>query len=133
MKKEYKKYVSYFQKVVTVGVLTCGKDHEEAEKEARAIMEGDNPIERCFYDETSFELSDSEEWQPDFDIISIDPSKDKHSLEYYIQANDQYTALIAKGCNKKIEEVTNEDFQKFFMDSIQEFIKKGEEKFGKLD
>lgn len=130
MKKEYKKYMSYFQKVTTVGVVTCAKNIKEAEAEAEQIVKNSNPVERCFYDETPFTLSDTEEWNPDIEILSVDPSKDNNHLDFTVKVNDEYSLYIAKACGKSVEDLTNEDFEKFFVDSISEFISKGEKKYG---
>jgi hypothetical protein len=133
MNTGYKQYMSYFQKVTTVGILTCGQDHSEAEEEARLIMKNSTPVERCFYDETPFELSDSEEWNPDIDIVSVHPTEDSKQLEYTIKTNVEYSQFVADSCGKKIEDLTDKDFEKFFLDSMAEFIAKGEKKYGKTE
>jgi hypothetical protein len=119
---EYKKYVSYFQKVTTIGILTCGKDYDEAMDEAKLIIKDTSSPNRCFYDETGFDYSDTEEWNPAVDIISIDPDGD--SLNMTISMNDKYTEAIAKSLGKSIGEVTEEDCQNFVKEALTSIVEK---------
>ena len=122
--EEYKKYMSYFQKVTTIGVITCGKNMKEAYEEAELTVNSIRPVERCFYDETQFELTDTEEWNPDIEIVSIDPTPDNKSLDYTIKANKEYSVFVAKSLGKKIENLTDKDFENFFLGSMKNLLLK---------
>jgi hypothetical protein len=127
---KYKKYICYFQKVVTVGIPACGKNYQEAEEEAKAVMnEGD--VKYCFFDETEFELSDSEEHNPKLEVTSINPSADGKALLYSINYNNEFLEDVSKITKISVSEINEETLQKFFLDSMKSFVKKGEEKFGK--
>lgn len=55
-----KKYIAYFQRVTTLGIVTSGERIEEAQEKAeRLIKQQDAP--QCFFDETTWELVDMEE------------------------------------------------------------------------
>jgi len=122
--------MSYFQKVITVGIVTCAKNEEEAEKLASAEITDGNTVERCYYDEGKFQLSDTEVWNPDFEIISVDPSSDNTHLDYTIKANEDYSKYVAESCGKKVADLTDEDFHTYFLECADEFIKKGEKLYG---
>jgi len=129
----YNKYMSYFQKVTTVGVVTCATNKEEASKLAEIEMTDGNTVERCYYDETKFKLSDTQEWNPDFEIISVDPSADNKHLDYTIKANEEYSKCVSEFCGKPVGELTDKDYENFFLDCAKEFIEKGEKVYGKVD
>lgn len=53
-----KTYVSYFQSVITIGILTKAKSIEEAERKATLARE--NNVAH-FFEQTPMEMSDTEE------------------------------------------------------------------------
>ena len=125
---KYKKYITYLQKVTTVGVVTCSKDSQEAMAEALRTIDSKNEPARCFYDETEFKVSDVEEWNPDIDIVSVDPSANGKSINYCMNINANMTQYVAKSCGKSISDIKDEDCEKFFIDCMNEFVAKGEKK-----
>lgn len=53
------RYISYFQSVTTVGVITVAKNIEEAEKKAMVEFKRKEDVDCRIFNQTPFELSDT--------------------------------------------------------------------------
>jgi len=124
MSSSYKKYISYFQRVQTIGVLSCGKGFDEAAREATALSK-ENPISRCFYDETEWELSDTAEYNPDIEVVDVDPSPDGESIEMRFNFSKKTADLIANNIGKSTCDITSEDLNDVLKVAIKSIINKG--------
>ena len=115
---KFNKYISYFQKVTTIGVVTCAKSYDEAERIAQAEFKSVDPT-KCFYDETEYELSDTEKLDPLVEIISEDPSQDGCSVEWQVNINNDMKEKIAKSMDKSPYDLTPEDCSQFMMQALE--------------
>ncbi len=57
---EDKKFVTWFQSVITIGIVTRAKDFDEADTKAKKIM-ADGGAKLAWFDQTPLEISDTEE------------------------------------------------------------------------
>lgn len=110
---EYGNFISYFQKVTTIGVITCGKDYDDAESEARLVFKNiSKEPDRMTFEETEWELSDTVEYDPEVSC-QIHPSFDKKSVEMNICFSEDMKCKIAKILNKDIDCITEQDVYSF--------------------
>ncbi len=125
MKKD-KRYVSYFQSVITVGVLNSAKTMREAEKKASKTINQKDILEEgichCSFSQTPFSLVDSEEWIPE-----IEPTVTEDGLGWKFNPNfnpnEKTRAMIAKKMSKAPEDLTEENIRSFLKNSIEKSLK----------
>jgi hypothetical protein len=122
----YKKYISYFQRVTTIGILTCAKSHDEAMEQAKEKLRVDD-LNYCHFDQTEMELSDTIEWNPDFEIISEDPTKDGKALEWTVKIGEPMRNVMATRFNVSPDDLTDENVSTFVSDALQYVIDTHEE------
>lgn len=58
---EEKSYISYFQSIVTVGILNKGKDKDDAIQKAKLSMYNKDEV-RHWFQQSDFEFAAVEEW-----------------------------------------------------------------------
>jgi len=121
-KKEetYKSFISYFQKVITVGIETCHKEYTSAEEEAKIIFDSKNP-EKCFFDETEWELTDTVVHNPEVKV-EFTPSLDEKSVNLMVDFNKNMRQKIATVFEKNVDELTSEDISRFITMSLEHTI-----------
>lgn len=117
----YKKYISYFQSVTTIGILTCGKTLKEAEEIAKDKLRGSD-LNYCHFEQTQLEHSDTVEWNPEFEIISEDPTKDGKKLEWTIKIGQFMQNVIATRAGVDPNCLTEEHVSAFVGDALQNII-----------
>lgn len=118
--KEVKKFISYFQSVITIGVMSSGKDYKEAEKEAIKKFNGDKGINYCHFDQTEFELTDSEEWNPELEVDEKKSSKDSFTFDF---APSKLTKkIIAERLHKDVSDLTQADYEEFIHCAIKNVL-----------
>lgn len=113
-----KKYISYFQKVVTIGVMTYAKNVKEAEKKAWVKFKDSEGLTYCLYEESKFELSDTDEWCPE-----IETSYTEDGVGWKFNPSAKTKDAIAKKIGKNIDDLTEEDFASFIKDSVEKAVK----------
>lgn len=59
------KFITYFQSVITVGIITEDETLEGAQKKAEEKMEQNDAPYLGIFDQVPFELTDTEEWTGD--------------------------------------------------------------------
>ena len=112
MKKCKKNYISYFQSVTTVGVISSGTSHEEAEKES--VKKFKNSDYSCgIVGQTPFEVSDTEEWNPDFSFICGNDGEEN----LVININDKLKSQISKKIKKK--DANSDDCLSFIKKAVE--------------
>ena len=119
----YKKYISYFQSVTTIGILTCGKSMEEAEDSAREKLRVSD-LNYCHFEQTPLEYSDTEEWKPAFEIISENPTADGKAIEWSVVIGDEMKNAIANGLGVLPHELTKEHIDSFVRETLATMISK---------
>jgi tryptophanase len=126
-KSELKKYISYFQETNSYGVMTIARTSEEAAKKAAKELK-DTVSRKIYLHKIPLTHVQTEEWNPDIDIevdADIDNSGDIPYLKYVIEPNSNFSQLVSDYSGKELEELTDKDFEDFFMDCTNEFIEKG--------
>ena len=119
--KKIKKFISYFQSVTTVGIMTCAKNYKEASEQAKDILDA-RDINYCHFDQTGLELSDTVEWNPEFEIVSEDPTEDGHATEWGVKIGDKMKNIMAERLGKSPDELTPADCSEFVSDALRHVI-----------
>ncbi len=112
-----KRYISYFQSVTTLGILTDGNDKDEAHSKAKNKLKKEEGVDHCFFDQTPFDLVATEEWEPE-----IEAEKSKSGLSFNFNPSDETKNVIATRLHKDVSDLTNVDYETFVKDSIQKAL-----------
>jgi len=118
--EETNQYISYFQSVMTIGILSVGKDKEEASNRALTKMLDKNGVNHCFFDQTNFELESSEKWNPEF--LSESLGEVNGNLILNVQMSPETKAVIATRLQKSVQDLTDADYALFLKDSVAKSI-----------
>lgn len=114
-----KSYISYFQSVITLGILSEGDGKEDALAQAEETMKDPNGVNHCFFDQTQFEPVATETWEPELE------SKNNHNgLQFDFNPSEKTRAVIATRLQKTPSELTNADIEIFVKESIQYSLEK---------
>jgi hypothetical protein len=120
--KKNKRYVSYFQSVITVGILNEAKNCRDAEEKAQKTIGQKDVLEdgfcHCSFSQTPFALVDSEEWIPE-----IEPAITADGLGWKFCPSEKTREKIAKKLKKLPEDLTEEDLGNFIKNSVEKFLK----------
>jgi hypothetical protein len=119
MKKEY---ISYFQETNSYGIVTKAQNKKEAAKKAAQELK-DKVSKKIYVSKMPLTHVQTEEWTPDIEVESA--RQDEDNVRYVIHPNDDFVEVVSKHFNKPAEDLTDEDFETFFMDCTKEFIEKG--------
>jgi len=119
--EQYKKYISYFQSVTTIGILTCDKSHDDAMESAKEKLRV-NDLNYCHFEQTDLELSDTVEWKPDFEIVSEDPTPDGKALEWTVNIGESMRNVMATRSGVEPDELTDEHVSTFVGDALKNII-----------
>ena len=98
MSKE-RDFVSYFQSVITIGVMSKGASSKDAAKKARDKLSNKNGVNHCFFDQTDFALSSVEQWKNELDSKVSDDG-----LSFKFNPDDETKNIIATRLQKNILE-----------------------------
>jgi len=112
-------YISYFQSVLTIGIMTRAKDYDEAEKKASIKMMDKSGVNYCVFEQTPFELSDTEEWQPEFER---DLTQD--GIGFKLNLSENTRNIIATRLSKNVKGLSDTDIEDFVKQSIETALKK---------
>ena len=117
MSKE-KNFISYFQSVITIGIMSTGSNSKEAAKKAKEKMLDHEGVNHCFFDQTDFTLSSTEQWKPEFDTVSTEKG-----IAFKFSPDTETKNIIATRLQKKVSDITDDDYHRFVRDAIQKEIK----------
>ena len=109
-----KRYISYFQSVITIGILTEAENRGEAERLAAAKLSDKNNINHCYFSQTDFDIADTEEWQPEFE-----ETQNQEGLKFAFNPSEEVRNVIASRLCKATEELTQEDIAEFVKESVE--------------
>ena len=111
-----KRYISYFQSVLTIGIMSRGGNEEEAEKKANLIMQNkENGVNYCIFEQSPFELTGTDEFSPE---LELDPTaKDGIALKF--NPDEKTKVIIATRLCKKADELIDSDYEAFIKESIE--------------
>ncbi|MFA5312476.1 MAG: hypothetical protein WC375_04035 [Methanomassiliicoccales archaeon] len=112
---EVREYISYFQSVTTIGIVTKGTCLHEASEKAKERIKNKEVVSAHF-SQTQFDLSETEEWVPDV-ACDINLSDDAIKGEFIISGDVK--KLIAKKLQKPIDDITEEACAQFILQSFR--------------
>ena len=115
-----KQYISYFQSVITLGIVTDGENAEEASHRATIKMKESDCVNHCFFDQTSFESVATEEWRPE---IEAEKTLTESGISFNFNPSDETKNVIATRLQKNASSLTDEDYQAFVKESLQTSLK----------
>jgi len=110
-----KKYISYFQSVITIGVLSEGENTIEASSNANKKLLSKDGVNYCVFDQTDFKLSEIEEWNPEFETENV--SED--GFRFRFNPDERTRNIITTRMQKKAGELTEEDCERFVKEAIE--------------
>jgi hypothetical protein len=111
-----KRYISYFQSVLTVGIISRGKNAEEAEKRANLIMQNkENGVNYCIFEQSPMERSHTEIFEPEFEV---DPTS-KDGIRFNFSPDEKTKNIIATRMGKKADEMLDSDYEEFIKKSME--------------
>jgi hypothetical protein len=111
------RYISFFQSVMTVGILSVGKDEKEASERAFKKLSDKEGVNHCYFDQTGFELEKVESWNPEFGSESLGELNGELILN--VKLSPETKAVIATRLQKSVENLTDSDYAGFLKDSFQ--------------
>ncbi len=118
MNKKEHKFIVWFQSVTSVGIMVSARNNIEAQKKAEIKFQEKDSFKNCVFEQTEFELTDSEEWKPEIEThISED------GLGWKFVPSDKTKEVIAKKLGKSKNELIESDFQKFIKESVEKSLK----------
>jgi len=113
-----KRYISYFQSVITIGLLNVASSPENAAEKAKKRLTDENGVNHCFFDQTQFDLSETEEWVPD-----IESEHDEGGFKFAFNPTPEIKNVLSTRLHKDINDLTDDDYTNFFKESIQSSLK----------
>lgn len=113
-KSEDRRFISYFQSVMTIGIMSRAKSVQEAEKKAQVKMKNKDGVNYCVFDQTPFELTGTEEWTPEFER-----DIGEEGVSFKFNPDDKTKNIIATRLSKKVEDVTEDDIEDFVKQSVE--------------
>lgn len=111
---EEKRYVCFFQSVLTVGIMSRGKTQKDAERKALLSMRDVNGVNYCSFNQTPLEHTSTEQWQPEFE-----PDFASNALSFKFDPDEKTKNVIATRLGKRVEELTDADLEVFVKESIE--------------
>ena len=119
-KKEDKKsqWISYFQSVLTIGVMTRASSISEAEILAKEKMKNKDGVNYCLFEQTPFELTDTDHYEPEFEAEGT-----KDGLAFRFNPDNQTKNIIATRLGKQVDDLDSTDLDRFVKESIDIALK----------
>lgn len=129
-----RQFISYFQSVITMGILTDAKNKKEAEEKARLKLKDKDSVNYCLFDQTGFELFKSEEWKPQFiSGTETETLGNPDCLKFTFNPTPDIKNIIASRLQKKPVNLTTEDLTQFVKESLKMSMKETNQCGGKCD
>jgi hypothetical protein len=116
---EQRRYISYFQSVLTIGIMNDAVGYEDAEIKANEKLNDKNNVNYCVFEQTPFELTDTEVWDPEFETGAT-----LNGLNINFNPDIKTKNIIATRLGKNIAEMTDSDYTNFVKESIEVALKK---------
>lgn len=108
-----KSYITYFQSVITMGVLNRAESKDAAIERATASLTNKDSINHCLFEQTDFEFAAAEEWKAD----EVNPQED--TLSVNLQLSEQLKNVISTRLQKKISNLDEGDYLRFVQESVR--------------
>jgi len=113
-------YISYFQSVITIGILNVAEIEQEASKRAFEKLTNKDGVNHCFFDQTNFELEKTEQWKPEFSSEAL--GEINGDMIFNINLSPETKSIIATRLQKDVEELTDADYANFLKESVQQSL-----------
>ena len=113
------RHISYFQSVITLGILSHGETSEEASKKAKEKMKDSEGVNYCFFEQTPFESVATEKWTPE---IESEEGHKGNGLRFNFDPSDETKNVIATRLQKDVSVLTKEDYEAFVKDSLEKAL-----------
>jgi len=94
--------------------MSRAENHKEAEKKSLETMKNSDGVNYCMFEQTPFELTDTESWRPEFEA---DMSADGMSFRF--NPDDKTKNVIATRLGKDVAVLTDRDYEDFVKMSIE--------------
>ena len=112
------KYISYFQSVLTIGIMSDAKNENEADRKAKLKLKDKSGVNYCVFNQTDFELTDTERWEPEIDSQEIEGG-----INLKFNPDDKTKNIIATRLQKPVNDLASEDIERFVKESIEAALK----------
>lgn len=111
-------FISYFQSVTTIGIVSRGKSAVEAGKEAKKKLKNSD-LTCGIVGQTPFILSTTEEWKPDFSGV-IKARNGADALEFDI--SDKIRYKIAEKLHKNSKDLSDAECTDYIKSIIEKSL-----------
>jgi len=112
-----KRFITYFQSVLTIGIMNRAENEEEASSLAGEALRGEENLNYCYFDQTNFEQAGkSEEWTSPNPI----PIEEVEGLRFTFEPTPEIKNVIAARLHKNVSDLTNEDYANFVRDTFRQ-------------
>ena len=108
------RFITYFQSVMTIGVLSSADTEVEARKKSEDKLKDADGINHLFFDITDFEPVATEAWNPE-----LEANEDGDGLTFHFNPSEKTKSVIATRMHKPMDELTYDDYERFVKSSIQ--------------
>jgi len=119
MSVKEKKYISYFQSVITIGIMSNGVNSREAGEKAKDKLLNPDGVNHCYFEQTDFNLSSVEQWKPEISLENFDSD----GMVFKFNPDEHTKNIIATRLHKDVSTLTEDDYQLFVKNSIQVSLK----------
>lgn len=111
-------FVSYFQSVTTVGVVTTARNPLEAEALAKSRIT-DGRFVSGIFNQTPYTLSETEEWKPEFSGVSVNTGQDEsNNVNLVLSLGEDVITKIASKLNKQPSEISEDDCLQYLKSTL---------------
>ena len=115
-------FVSYFQSVTTVGIITTARNPNEAESLAKKRM-AEGKFVSGIFNQSPYTISETEQWQPkhtevDMEMPKIQSEVMDGSFDLMLTLSEKTVEKIAAKLNKPFNEVSEEDCLNFLKNTL---------------
>jgi len=112
-----KRHISYFQSIITLGILSNGETSSEAAENAALKLKNETGVDHCFFDQTPFEVVATEDWKPE-----LEATKEESGLSFKFNPSDETKNVIATRLQKDAKDLTDDDYEEFVKGSLQDAL-----------
>jgi len=112
------KYISYFQSVTSIGIMTHAKNIREAEQKAKLKLKNKDGVNYCVFDQSDFEFSNTEIYDPEIDSQEIDGG-----VNLKFKPDRKTKNIIATRLQKSPKELTSNDIEGFVKECVEVGLK----------
>jgi hypothetical protein len=113
---QLRSYISYFQSVMTIGIVNTAQSVQEAEDKAKQKFAAED-LSCGIVGQTPFEISETEPWSPDFAGCYLPTDDTNANMSFNL--NGTTREKIAAKLDRSADEVTDEDFVDFVKGALE--------------